>query len=137
MADNWQLIRNDLTKVEYYRLTVGRFGQLEIMQHYKSGAFLLTRGGIDIGKADTLEAAKEIAKNWVLERVAEMLEAVGAEGVWLVRGAKEAVLRWQYSALEQWDILNEELWLEKPHELILVARFPAGDGGEAGIASQP
>jgi hypothetical protein len=26
-----------------------------------------------------------------------------------------------------------EMWLEPPHELILLARFPTGDGGESGI----
>jgi Lar family restriction alleviation protein len=62
-------------------------------------------------------------------QVAEQARAAGAEGVWLLRGAKVAGFGYLLADGEQ----ATEMWLESPHELILLARFPTGDGGESGI----
>lgn len=55
--------------------------------------------------------------------------AAGAEGVWLVSGADSAV----FGYVPEGEGEPTDLYLDKPHELIAVMRFPVGDGREPGI----
>lgn len=85
-----------------------------------------------IGTADSLDAAKQLAHQWMFERIGELLAAAGAEGVWLVRGTYRAMLAYS-EATEDVILPAAPLQLSPPHELIVLARFPAGDGRAAGI----
>lgn len=84
-----------------------------------------------IGTADSLDAAKQLAHRWMFERIGELLKAAGAEGVWMVRGATDACLAVWFTNND--DENATQLEPTPPHELIVLARFPAGDGREAGI----
>jgi len=64
-----------------------------------------------------------------LAGVCEMLNEVGAKGVWVLRGVSDVDV--SYAAN------GERLTLDLAEAgLFLVARFPASDGGETGIESR-
>ncbi|MBX3058274.1 MAG: hypothetical protein KF770_17565 [Anaerolineae bacterium] len=58
-----------------------------------------------------------------------IIKAAGAEGVWLLRGAKSVVMGWVDNE-EATDPLQIEL---ANAEIVLLARFPVGDDKPAGI----
>lgn len=63
-------------------------------------------------------------------QVASLAKEAGAEGVWIIRGDNlEAVLGFAPSPTEE----LRHMYLERPCQMVLLARFPAGDGKEAGI----
>lgn len=74
-----------------------------------------------------------MANQALLDEATRQLQAAGAEGIWLVRGAAGAMLA--YSAPDEEGELRHmpALVLARPHETILIARFPAGDGRADGI----
>lgn len=65
-----------------------------------------------------------------LKTAIEYLQRAGAEGIWLVRGTKHAALGY---LVEETDRDPLSIQIAPPHELIVVARFPAGDDKPAGI----
>lgn len=70
-------------------------------------------------------------------QVAELVSLanrMGAEGVFLVRGASSAALRVGWPEMPMAD--SPLLELGEPHRLVVVMRFPAGDGGVAGVESR-
>ena len=69
--------------------------------------------------------------NEALTTIVDTAQAAGAEGVWLLRGAKAAMVGLTFDGEAV-----QSLELAEPHELILIIRFPVGDGGEAGIESR-
>ncbi len=87
-----------------------------------------------IGEAAELDEAKQLAIGWMLQHIVGMLKAIGADGAWLLRGANYAALTFDYLGHGPIDE-PPALKLEPPHELILLAKFAAGDGGEPGIES--
>jgi hypothetical protein len=56
---------------------------------------------------------------------------LGADGIWLIRGVKAAAVFVAFDGET-----SQRLELNPPHEMIVILRFPAGDGGEAGIESR-
>lgn len=84
-----------------------------------------------------------------LEQLIELAKRAGAEGIWLLRGPLAPSLIWYF---DEEDTPNEEqlsqasarkvhgqnictLELEET-DLLVVLRFPSGDGGEPGIESR-
>ena len=65
------------------------------------------------------------------EQVVRLAHAAGAEGIWLVRGASSAGITFTFA-----DRTIDQVQLAPPHDLVVVLRFPAGDGGEAGMESR-
>lgn len=123
--------------IEFEKLSVGAWIDLQII-HEANGRFYVQAtddwdGEIDIGTADDLDAAKRLAEKWALDQVAEMLKDLGAEGIWLIRGAAGAMLAYTAPDGEGELQYAPALTLERPHERILLVRFPTGDGGEGGI----
>ena len=120
--------------IEYEKLSVGaNWNDLEIIP-VEDGRFFVQatddcNGEIDIGHADSLEAAKLMAERWALAQIAEMLKALGAEGIWMVRGTDSAELVY-YPAGEN---SLHSLRFVPPHPRLMLIRFPTGDGGEGGI----
>jgi hypothetical protein len=51
----------------------------------------------------------------------------------MLRGADYAELAYAYREIELWDNLKNVVRFEPPHPRLMLVRFPAGDGGEAGI----
>ncbi len=76
-----------------------------------------------------------------LEELTDIANEIGAEGIWLIRGARNATLTYTpEGTVEQPGIpgvavtMNLNLSLELTDAGVLVIiRFPAGDGREAGI----
>jgi hypothetical protein len=66
-----------------------------------------------------------VAKLNMLTRVAQ---SAGAEGIFLIRGAENASLKYELPG----DLAPLEMALANA-PLLLVIRFPAGDGGEPGV----
>lgn len=63
-----------------------------------------------------------------LEAALDLLRIAGAEGIWIIRGAEAAILHFAPTGVE-----GLGLSLEPPHEMIILVRFPTGDGGQPGI----
>lgn len=68
-----------------------------------------------------------------LEEIVLAAVEAGAEGIWLIRGAQAAALA---LSLTPADETQFNLVLEPPHGVIVLMRFPAGDGKEAGIEAR-
>jgi hypothetical protein len=66
-----------------------------------------------------------------LDRLVETARQLGAGGIWLVRGAEEAILLYSHDASA--DRPEPGLTMQPPHDLIVLLRFPTGDGGESGV----
>lgn len=137
---NWQhqtleSERDGNEAIEFERLTT-TYADLDVMA-LPDGKFYVEAvhncdGETFIGHADSLEEGQQMAERWLLEQVAEMLRAVGAEEIWMVRGAKSASLK--YFRPEP-DAEFDTFWInpESPMERLILIRFPAGDGGGPGI----
>ena len=80
-----------------------------------------------------------------LNDLADLANQAGAEGIWLIRGAKDVQLT--YIASPEAEIPFTPGLKLSPNppivtidlvdaEIIVVIRFPAGDGGEPGIESR-
>lgn len=70
-----------------------------------------------------------------LNKLTDLANKAGAEGIWLVRGAQNAVLL--YDAGDATDPANDPIALEiADASIIMVARFPQSDGREPGIESR-
>lgn len=67
-------------------------------------------------------------KNNIADAIAS-LKAAGAEGVWVVRGAQSVSLDFDADGTGNW----QGIQLARPSEMVLVARFPVGDGREPGV----
>lgn len=67
-----------------------------------------------------------------LERVTAAANAAGAEGIWLVRGVTHAMLMYLPQGQQEENLNWSSLNLADT-ELLVLMRFPAGDGGEPGI----
>ena len=123
--------------IEYEKLTIGAGGtSLEIIYEANGRFFIQATNSCDaeinIGETETLDAAKKLAERWALAQIAEMLKSLGAEGIWMVRGAQRARLKYfRDEPAPEFDTF----WinLEPPMERILLIRFPAGDGEREGI----
>jgi hypothetical protein len=133
MMTNWQK-RTDRDGVDYEVLALpDGIHEIEAAPLGDSGRFWASRGGNGIGQADTMEGAKQLAERWALAQIAEMLKSLGAEGIWLIRGAKEAHLKYYRLPIDPAESNTFWVRLERPMERILLIRLPAGDGGEDGI----
>jgi hypothetical protein len=123
--------------VEYEQLSIGDWIDLEVV--YEDGPRLYVQAVndcgdyVNLGYADDPEEGKRTAERWALAQIVEMLRAVGAEGIWLIRGAAGAMLAYTAPDSEGEIQYMPALTLERPMERILLIRFPAGDGGEGGI----
>lgn len=123
----------DSETIEFERLAFGD-RNIDVYAMPEGGFFVEAvddcRGELAIGTADTMDEAKHLARQWMMGEIGKLLKAAGAEGVWMVRGAYDAVLGY-VTAEDDTDPL--ELKLEPPDELIALARFPAGDGRAPGV----
>lgn len=122
----------DSETIEFERLTFGD-RDIDIYAMPEGGFFVEVddcRGELAIGTADTLDEAKGLAHQWMLGEIGKLLKAAGAEGVWMAHGLYEAAL--VYVANED-DADPVQLEIAKPHELIVLARFPAVAGRAPGI----
>ncbi len=125
---------DDSESLEYDRLEAGLFA-IDIL-YLENGKFFVEQNDGNeetIGHADTLEEARQLARRWLVDRAADLLDAAGAEGIWQLRGAGYAELRWAFAEIGLWDASQERLLIEPPHETIMLVRFPTGDGREPGI----
>lgn len=73
-----------------------------------------------------------------LNNLTELANELGAEGVWLVRNAKDAHFLFGLKDLEQRvnpsTTISTSMSLDlADSDLFVIIRFPAGDGGEAGL----
>lgn len=123
----------DSETIEFERLTFGD-RDIDVYAMPEGGFFVEAvddcRGELAIGTADTMDEAKGLARQWMMGEISKLLVMAGAEGVWMLRGAYEASLA--YVAAED-DADPLQVDLSPPHELIVLARFPAGDGRAPGI----
>jgi hypothetical protein len=60
--------------------------------------------------------------------IIEQMKNAGAEGIWLVRGAGHFAFECAFLH-DDGDTSVERVRPEREHRLIIVARFPDGDGG--------
>lgn len=84
-----------------------------------------------IAKLAELLDARSVATTTPLEQLIAAAQAAGSAGLWLVRGASAAALEWSFVA--DGTGFEHDMLLSPPHELIVLIRFPDGDGGESGI----
>lgn len=63
-----------------------------------------------------------------LEQLVAAAKEAGAECIWLLRGATAAALVYTDDG-----VTLPAIKIAPPHELVVVMRFPVGDGGEAGV----
>ncbi len=122
----------DSEALEYDRLEAGLFA-IDIL-YLEDGKFFVEQNDGNeetIGYADTLEEARQLARRWLVDRAADLLDAAGAEGVWHLRGVKGAAL--YYLTDDKDDAPPQRLSLASPLEMVLIARFATGDGREPGI----
>lgn len=122
--------------VEYEELSIGDWIDLEVV-YEPDGRFYVQSANecgdyVNLGWANSLEEGQRTAEKWALAQIAEMLKALGAEGIWLLRGAGEAQLKYRFGNWREND-MAAEIALEPPNERLMLIRFPTGDGGEAGI----
>lgn len=69
-----------------------------------------------------------------LKKLTDLVNAFGAEGIWLIRGAQNAALL--YDAADPADPANDPVALDIADAgILLIARFPS-DGGEPGIETR-
>lgn len=69
-----------------------------------------------------------------LEGLADAANDIGAEGIWFIRGAHHPrLLYYARESSENDTPINLDI---APGEILVVMRFPAGDGGQAGIESR-
>lgn len=70
-----------------------------------------------------------------LDELTRLANQAGAEGLWIIRGATDAVLL--YSLDDGSDPASDPVVLDiADAELLILMRFSAGDGGEPGIESR-
>ncbi len=68
-----------------------------------------------------------------LDELLTMANEIGAAGAFILRGAQAAALAFSFTNPDE---TEQNLVLEPPHETIVLLRFPASDGQEAGIESR-
>lgn len=131
---NWKEIEDDDDGVFFHRLHT-YFCELDVMEvagssngrYYAEAVFCNYEA--EIGFAETLDQAKQLCLSWLLGRIMDTLTAAGAGGSWLIRGADRAVLVYDMGGPTP----PVSFHLSPPHELVLLARFPSGDGQPPGI----
>lgn len=64
-----------------------------------------------------------------LDDLVESARQAGAEGIWVVRGAQRVALLYAFDVHDVAPVLQ----VSPPHEVIVLLRFAAGDGGESGV----
>lgn len=70
-----------------------------------------------------------------LEGLVDAANDIGAEGIWIIRGAKHPrLLYFARETAENDTPINLDF---APGEILVVMRFPQGDGGQAGIEWHP
>jgi hypothetical protein len=71
---------------------------------------------------------KTMTNQQIQNLLTQAAQTAGVEGIWLLRGAEQVTL-----LAYQVDDKMLSLELADPSELVILIRFPAGDGGEPGI----
>lgn len=69
-----------------------------------------------------------------LKQLTDLADKLGAEGIWIIRGATVAGLAFSFDEPnEDRDPALQMLHIAEPHEMIVLLRFEQTDGGAGGV----